>query len=72
MYFETYKAGGAGIIGGVGGLLGAHEDWRWRLKAANHLIIASGQGYTNKRDCLHAIDLMKSTTAATPVNEVAA
>lgn len=54
MYFEIYPSG---------------LQWRWRLKAANHQIIASGEAYTNKADCLHAIDLMKQTTAATPVYE---
>jgi uncharacterized protein YegP (UPF0339 family) len=70
MYYEIYRHS-QGIISG--GLLAAlAEDWRWRLKAANHKIIASGQGYTNKQDCLHAIELMKSTDATTRVNEVAA
>lgn len=68
MYYEIYQAGGNAL----GGLLGAGGDWRWRLKAANHQIIASGQGYTNKVDCRHAIELMKSTTATTPVHEVPA
>lgn len=70
MYYEIYRvAGPAGMAGG--GLLGAaNPDWRWRLKSANHKIIASGQGYSNKADCLHAIELMKSTTPQTPVNEV--
>lgn len=52
MYFEKYQSSG---------------QWRWRLKAANHEIIASGESYVNERDCDHAIDLVKSTTASTPV-----
>lgn len=51
MYFEKYQSGG----------------WRWRLKAANHEIIASGEAYVNERDCDHAINLVKGTTATTPV-----
>ncbi len=40
-------------------------EWRWRLKAANNEIIAvSGEGYRNKADCLHGIDLVKSSTNA--------
>ncbi|MCB9096048.1 MAG: DUF1508 domain-containing protein [Arcobacter sp.] len=36
-------------------------EWRWRLKATNGKIIAtSGEGYNNKQDCLHAIDLIKT------------
>ena len=43
-------------------------EWRWRLSAANNEIIASGEGYKNKTDCLHAIDLVKSSSEA-PVQE---
>ena len=33
---------------------------RWRLKATNGQVIAtSGQGYKNKGDCEHAIDVIK-------------
>jgi uncharacterized protein YegP (UPF0339 family) len=67
MYYEIYQMTPTLALG----LLNSAGDWRWRLKAANHKIIASGQGYTNKQDCLHAIELMKSTTTRTPVNEVA-
>ena len=57
MYFEIYKD--------------AKGEYRWRLKAANHEIIAQGQGYTKQaKNCQHAVDLVKSTTAATPVKEV--
>lgn len=31
--------------------------WRWRLRAANHEIIAHGEGYGNKPDCEHVIQL---------------
>ena len=43
-------------------------EWRWNLKAANHEAIASGEGYVNKSDCEHAIDLVKSSSNA-PVRE---
>lgn len=64
MYFEIYQEGGvlAGLLGGGTG------DWRWRLRGGNHEIIASGEGYTSKANCSHAIDLMKQTSAATPVH----
>lgn len=55
MYFEIYKSGG---------------QWRWRLKAANHQIIASGESYTEKANCIAAINLVKGTNSSTPVKEV--
>jgi uncharacterized protein YegP (UPF0339 family) len=45
-------------------------QWRWRLKAANGKIVASsGEGYANKADCIHAIELVKGS-ASVPVKEV--
>lgn len=42
--------------------------WRWRLYAANNRILAdSGEGYFNLMDCYAAVDLVKGTTAYTPV-----
>ena len=36
--------------------------WRWRLYAANNRIIAeSWESYNNKKDCLHAIGLVKQS-----------
>ena len=55
MYFEIYQSG---------------TQWRWRLRSANHEIIASGEGYNNKQDCEHAVALLKQTNAATPVRYV--
>ena len=46
----------------------AAEMWRWRLRAADHKIIAdSAQGYTKKTECYHAISLVKAATNATVV-----
>ena len=57
MYFEMYRD--------------ARGVWRWRLKASNHEVIAvSSEGYASKQSCSHSIDLVKSTTAGTPVKEV--
>ena len=42
-------------------------QWRWRLRAANHEIIASGESYWNESDCDHAIALVKGTNGITPV-----
>ena len=49
---------------------GDNGEWYWHLKAANHEKIAtSGEGYKNKADALHAIDLVKSSSHA-PVEEI--
>ena len=44
MKYEYYKTG---------------KEWRWRLKAANGEIIASGEGYTNKKDLFSAMNLVR-------------
>ncbi|WP_082607813.1 DUF1508 domain-containing protein [Acidovorax sp. Root219] len=69
MQFEIYQVPNKNAVGLLAMVSG---EWRWRLKSANHEIIASGEGYKNKADALHCIDLIKSTTAKTPVNEVVA
>ena len=54
MYFKLYESGG---------------QWRWTLYSANTKKIAnSGESYWNKTDCLHAINLVKGSSAA-PVYE---
>jgi len=67
MYFQIYKQSQ-----GLAGLISADShstQWRWRLRSANHEIIASGEGYNNKQDCIHAVNLLKSTNTETPVKE---
>ena len=40
-------------------------EWRWRLRAANNEPIAtSGEGYRNKADCLHGVNLVKGSANA--------
>jgi uncharacterized protein len=68
MYFEIYQGPAGGIINA--GLQGSEQQWRWRLKSANHEIIASGESYHNKADCLHAIGLIQGTNPSTPINEI--
>jgi len=49
----------------------AKGEFRWRLWAANSKIIAtSGEGYHNKSDCEHAIQLIKDGAAKAAVIEV--
>jgi uncharacterized protein YegP (UPF0339 family) len=40
------------------------EEWRWRLRAANHEIIAQGESYKRLRDCIKAIQLIKACAIA--------
>ena len=43
----------------------AAGEWRWRLVAGNDRVIAdSGEGYSDRRDCLHAIELVKDSREA--------
>jgi uncharacterized protein YegP (UPF0339 family) len=45
------------------------RQWRWQLKAANGRIIAnSGEGYHNKADCIHGINLVAGSTG-TPIKD---
>lgn len=55
MRFELYKSG---------------TEWRWRLRAGNHEIIASGEGYKNRDDCIHAVGLIMDTNRETEFVEV--
>lgn len=57
MYFEIYKD--------------AKGEFRWRLKAANHVIIATGgEGYSTKQACLKGIDSVKKVTTETTVKDL--
>lgn len=41
------------------------KQWRWRLMASNSKIIAdSAEAYINRSDCLHGIELVKSSAQA--------
>jgi uncharacterized protein YegP (UPF0339 family) len=43
----------------------AAGEWRWRLAAGNgRLIAASGEGYQQKQDCLHGIELVRASADA--------
>ncbi len=59
MTFELYKD--------------AKGEFRWRLKASNGQIVATGgQGYSAKADCKHAIEsIMKNAATATIVDDTA-
>lgn len=36
-------------------------QWRWRFIAANGQILASGEAYHNKQDCLNVIGWLKAS-----------
>lgn len=55
-YFEIYT--------------GRDGKFRWRLRAANHKTIASGQGYERREDAMHCIDLLRGLRPDTPVLRV--
>lgn len=43
----------------------AAGEWRWRLKAANHQVIAvSGEGYTSQRNARRAVKTVKRVVRA--------
>lgn len=56
MYFEIFKSK-------------TDNQWYWHLKAANHEIVAYGEGYRNRDDCVHAVNLVMDTTRKTPFYE---
>jgi uncharacterized protein YegP (UPF0339 family) len=49
----------------------AANEYRWRCKSANGQIVASSsQGYKNKADCQHAIDLIRRGAATAVASEL--
>lgn len=50
--FEIYKS--VGIF---------RDKWRWRLRAANHEIVAQGEAYKEKRDCVDIVNKMRDNMA---------
>ncbi len=68
VYFEIYQEDGAPGSGTRSDLAGG--GWRWRLKGANHEIIASGESYVDHAACLRAVRLVRSTSSHTPIRDV--
>lgn len=57
MQFQLYKAP-------------ANQQWYWRLVAGNGQIIATGaEGYINRIDALHGMDLVRQNAASAAVLE---
>ena len=42
-------------------------EFRWRLRAANGEVIASGEGYTSKAGCLNGIESVRENA---PIAEI--
>lgn len=42
----------------------ARDGWRWRLKAANGRVVASGEGHSRKADAERATRTVMSTVLA--------
>lgn len=56
MRFEMYKD--------------SYGQYRWRLKAGNGEIIAQGEAYHNRQDCIDAVNLVMGTDRDTQFVEV--
>ncbi len=48
--------------------LDASRQWRWRFRAENGEIVASGEAYVYEWDCDRAIAIMQSSAGATVVD----
>jgi uncharacterized protein YegP (UPF0339 family) len=46
-------------------------DYRFRLRATNGQVIATGQGYKSKKSCLQGIESVKKNAPVAPVVEAA-
>lgn len=57
--FEAYKGRGA-------------QPWRWRLKAANGKIVATGEGFGSERDAWRSVDAVKRAIWNVKFNEAVA
>lgn len=45
-----------------------NSQWYWNLNSDNHKIIATGaEGYINKQDAIHGINLVKTNAASSKV-----
>lgn len=62
MKFEVYDADGLGTV-----LAGGEGRWGWRLLACNGRVVAAGDNYADREDCLRAVELMMAVTVCTPV-----
>jgi uncharacterized protein len=69
MHFEIYERERS-MVAAIRGKLMGGGDWRWRLKAANGEVVASGDGYASRSLCERAFHQIKQEVAAAPINFV--
>jgi uncharacterized protein YegP (UPF0339 family) len=43
--------------------------WGWRLRGTKEGVIALGEGYRTRAECLRAVELLRGTTSLTPIVE---
>lgn len=48
----------------------AKKQFRFRLKAANGEIIATGEGYTTKKSCMNGIESVKKNAPIAEIVEI--
>jgi len=48
----------------------AKKQFRFRLKAANGEIIATGEGYTTKKSCMNGIESVKKNAPVAEIVEI--
>jgi uncharacterized protein YegP (UPF0339 family) len=46
-------------------------EYRWRFRADNHEVVASGEGYGARDDCEHAVRLLKEQAPQAEVTDAA-
>jgi uncharacterized protein YegP (UPF0339 family) len=44
-------------------------EYRWRFRADNNEVVASGEGYGSRDDCEHAVQLIKDQAPQAQVTE---
>jgi uncharacterized protein YegP (UPF0339 family) len=44
-------------------------EYRWRFRADNNEVVASGEGYRSRDDCEHAIQLLKEQVPRAEVTD---
>lgn len=46
-------------------------EFRWRLKANNHEIVATGEGYIQKQSAINAVNWVKTNAVYAPIQDQA-
>jgi uncharacterized protein len=46
-------------------------EYRWRFRADNNEVVASGEGYSSRDDCEHAVQVIKDQAPKAEVTDAA-